>query len=76
MNTTKMSSSIRFAVCYAENTGDATDSWKDTGIRLFVSKIVIDYGTRSTSFPVREWHSPNVLPAINRMPQVAGVVVS
>ena len=45
-------------------------------MRLTVSKIVLQYGPASTSFAVREWSSPNILPGINRLPQVAGMVVT
>merc|ERR1712100_327782 len=73
---TKMHSSTVFAVCYAETDGTDTDSWVDTGLRLTVSKIIFHYGPYSTSFPVRQWLSPNVMPAINRMPQVADAIIT
>merc|ERR1711871_1651232 len=75
-DTTKMHSSTVFAVCYAETDGTHTDSWVDTGLRLTVSKIIVHYGPYSTSFPVRQWLSPNVMPAINRMPQVADAIIT
>ena len=75
-DTTKMHSSTVFAVCYAETDGTDTDSWVDTGLRLTVSKIIFHYGPYSTSFPVRQWLSPNVMPAINRMPQVADAIIT
>merc|ERR1712100_494864 len=73
---TKMHSSTVFAVCYAEVNGDENDSWTDTGLRLTVSKIIFHYGPYSTSFPVRQWPSPNVMPATNRMPQVADAIIT
>jgi hypothetical protein len=76
IDTTKMSTSLTFALCYAESNGLAADTWTDTGIRLTVSKIILRYGPASTSFPVREWHSPNIMPAINRLPQVTNAIVT
>ena len=75
-DTTVMDTSLTYAVCYAETGGAATDSWTDTGLRLTVSKIVVYYGPESTSFARRQWHSPNVMPAINRLPRVANAVVT
>jgi hypothetical protein len=71
VDTTPLSTSITFAVCYAELHGlDSDATWADSGIRLKVSKVTyVEFGGSSTSFVARKWTSPNTLPAINRLPQ-------
>ena len=75
-DTTGMSTAKTFAACYTEGDGTSGASWVDSAIRLTVSKIIFHYGPYSTSFPVRQWLSPNVMPAINRLPQVANAIVT
>ena len=71
-DTTGLSTSIVFAVCYLES-GTA---WKDSGVRFTISKIsTIQWGTYSTSNPIRVMTSTNVAAATNRLPQVANAAV-
>jgi DNA mismatch repair protein MutH len=77
LDTTGMSTSNTYAVCYAQVSGASTDSWTDSGIRLGLSKVTLfSYGTVSTSFPVRTWDSRNAPLATNRWPQAANAIVT
>jgi hypothetical protein len=68
-DTTILSTAKTFAVCYNSASGATTDTWKDSGIRVIVSKISsIKYGKASTSFPVR--HFTNRQSPSNVIPQV------
>ena len=78
VDTLGMSTTLTFAVCYAETDGAATDStWADSGIRLTVSKVTsVEYGEAHSSLPVRTWRSTNIMAATSRLPQVAGAQIT
>jgi len=67
MDTSALDSSPEFGVCYAEVDGSASDtSWKDSGIRLHVSKVnQITYGTPSRSFKSDDVGNDRLLPRAN-----------
>jgi hypothetical protein len=76
-DTTELDTTKTFAVCYTEGDGTAAATWVDAAIRLTISKVeTLLYGPSSSSFPVRTMRSTNVMAATNRLPQVAGVVVT
>jgi hypothetical protein len=69
LDTTVMSTSKTFAVCYTEGNGGTSASWIDAGIRITLSKVtLLKYGS-----PAREMPSPNTRPATNRLPQSASM---
>ena len=78
VDTLGMSTTLTFAVCYAETNGTAADNtWADSGIRLTVSKVTsVEYGEAHSSLPVRTWRSTNIMAATNRLPQVAGAQIT
>jgi len=77
IDSTGLSSSRTFAVCYTEAlVGDVNAAWADSGIRLTASKITsIKYGTGSESFNQRHLTSMNVAPETHRLPQVANQAI-
>jgi hypothetical protein len=71
-DTTGLSTSAVFAVCYTDALGTTSATWVDSGIRLTVSKVVsITYG-----LPSRTMVSTNVAAATNRLPQTAATVIT
>jgi len=51
MDTSNLDPSQEFAVCYAEVDGTASDTWRDSGIRLTLSRMkMLTYGQPSRSF--------------------------
>jgi len=68
-DTSRLSTSATFAVCYTEGNGTASAAWEDAGLRLAVTRVgSITYGPYSTSYPIRHlrysaWN--------NRLPQEA-----
>jgi hypothetical protein len=72
VDTTVLSTSTTFAVCYTQGDGTTSASWVDTGIRLTVSLVTsISFGQ-----PTRELHYWPHLLAICRLPATTNVVVS
>jgi len=58
-----MDTSKEYAVCYAGGSGDATDTWRDSGIRLTLSKVnQITYGKPSRSFDSTTIGNDRLLP--------------
>ena len=78
VDTLGMSTTLTFAVCYAETDGTATDNtWADSGIRLTVSKVTsVEYGEAHSSLPVRTWRSTKIMAATNRLPQVVNAQIT
>jgi hypothetical protein len=67
----------KYCLCLRNSDAGASAIWADTGIRLQVSKITtIQYATRSTSFPVREWISTNAMLATNRIPNMQNAILT
>jgi hypothetical protein len=70
VNTRNLDTTKTFSVCYSETGGYS--NWADSGIRVSMSTVaVIQYG-----LPTRNMYSYNVIEATNRLPQVAGTVVT
>ena len=66
-STSQLSTVVTFAVCYTEAEG-AGSIWWDSALRLRIAELTsIEYGI----FSPRVMRSTNVMPATNRLPQVA-----
>jgi len=51
LNTASLSKSLAFAVCYTESGGITSSLWRDTGIRVKISKIhSVNYGVDTSRF--------------------------
>jgi len=74
INTTPLSTTITFAVCYTEGAGNAAATWVDSGVRLTISKVTqLSYG-ESAREPARSMTYQNT--ATNRLPQVASMILT
>jgi len=87
---TTLSSTHTFAVCYTEADGTAGATWKDSGIRLQLSKVrSVSYGQDHPSLPARQWyshinydwqdigiHDSKLMAATNRLPQAPNSVLN
>ena len=69
VDTSRLSASSAFSLCYTEDVGDETATWVDSGLRIFISKVAsLNYGS-----PIRNMPSTNVAPGTNTLPQVTGI---
>lgn len=76
INTTVLDVALTYAVCYTEALGTANASWVDSGIRFTASDITgVQYGTASSSFPIRTMLPTNVAQGTHRLPQVANTAI-
>jgi len=64
LNTDTMDSSKEYAVCYAEGDGSASDVWRDSGIRLTLSRVtMITYGDPYRTFISSSTGTARLLPS-------------
>jgi len=84
VNTMQLNTDAVHAVCYdALGQGNSAYAWIDSGIRLTISKLeYLQYGYQygyyggylgAVQSPTRTLYGPNVMPAINKLPQVADI---